>query len=65
MASQHAVAAKSAAARKRCSRLATIPQIKFEVSNYIHYEDMKSGAKWRNLGSLGGYGSLEFIGNVR
>ena len=31
-------------------------QTKFEVSNYIHYEDMNSGAKRRNRGSLGQLG---------
>jgi len=29
---------------------------KFDVSNYIHYEDMKSGAKCTNWGSLGQLG---------
>jgi len=34
--------------------LATINlQTKFEVSNYTHYEDMRSGAKCTNWGSLG------------
>ena len=28
-------------------------QTKFEVSNYTHYEDMRSGAKCTNWGSLG------------
>ena len=33
--------------------LATINlQTKFEVSNYTHYEDMRSGAKCTNLRSL-------------
>jgi len=34
--------------------LATINlQTKLEVSNYTHYEDMRSGAKCTNWGSLG------------
>jgi len=37
--------------------LATIiPHTKFEVSNYTHYEEMKSGAKRRNWGRLGRLG---------
>jgi len=37
--------------------LATINlQTKFEVSNYTHYEDMRSGAKCTNWGSLGQLG---------
>jgi len=31
-------------------------QTKFEDSNYSHYEDVKSGAKCRNWGSLGRLG---------
>jgi len=31
-------------------------QTKFEVSNYTHYEDMRSGAKCTNWGSLGHLG---------
>jgi len=30
-----------------------ILQTKFEVSNYSHYKDMRSGAKCTNWGSLG------------
>jgi len=45
--------------------LATINlQTKFEVSNYIHSEDMKSGAKWRNWGSLERLGVTKVSGNV-
>ena len=45
--------------------LATInPQTKFEVSNYIHYEDMKSGAKCTNWGSLGQLGVTRCHCNV-
>jgi len=37
--------------------LATINlQTKFEVSNYIHYEDMRTGAKCTNWDSLGRLG---------
>jgi len=37
--------------------LATIKlQTKLEVSNYTHYEDMRSGAKCTNWGSLGRLG---------
>jgi len=37
--------------------LATVNlQPKFEVSNYTHYEDMRSGAKCTNWGSLGHLG---------
>ena len=34
----------------------TYIQTKFEVSNYTHYEDMRSGAKSTNWGSLGHLG---------
>jgi len=35
-------------------KLATVNlHTKFEVSNYTHYEDMKSGAKCTNWGSWG------------
>jgi len=37
--------------------LATVNlQTKFEVSNYTNYEDMRSGAKCTNCGSLGHLG---------
>ena len=37
--------------------LATVNlQTKFEVSNYTHYEDMRSSAKCTNWGSLGHLG---------
>ena len=39
-------------------------QAKFEVSNYTHYEDMKSSEKCRNWDSLGVRGSLKVISNV-
>ena len=45
--------------------LATINlQTKFEVSDYSHYEDMRSGAKYTNWGTLGHLESLKVIGNV-
>ena len=37
--------------------LATVNlQTKFQVSNYTHYEDMRSGTKCTNWGSLGHFG---------
>jgi len=39
-------------------------QTKFEVSNYTHYEDIRSGAKCTNWGSLGRLGVIQVIGNV-
>jgi len=48
-----------------CHQQASINlQAKFEVSNYTHYEDMKSGEKCRNWDSLGVRGSLKVISNV-
>jgi len=37
---------------------------KYEVTMFTHYEDMKGGEKCKNLGDLGGYGSLKVIGNI-
>jgi len=44
--------------RQQLGLAITNPQTKFEVSNYTHYEDMKSGAKCRNWGSLGRLGVI-------
>jgi len=37
------------------------PNLKFLTT---HHKDVKSGAKFRNFGSLGGQGSLKVMGNV-